>query len=73
VDFDPVWVSSVQHMQTFASIFASAVSKANIARYEFRLHGRYDIPDGFPYVVLGWATVRRRPYPLVMFAKGGKT
>jgi hypothetical protein len=73
VDFDPVWVSSIQHMQTFASIFSSAVSKANIAGYEFRAYGQYQIPDGFPYAVLQysqWFGRLGRRYPLVMFAKG---
>lgn len=75
MDFDPVWVSSIQHMQTLASIFSAAVSKANIAGYEFRRYGRYEIPDGFPYVRFPYTRLftpqlAQTPYPLVMFAKG---
>ena len=57
--FEPVWVSSVEHLRTFERIHRET-------SFLRRLVSGYRLPVGFPYVRLGLGHC----VPLVMFANG---
>jgi hypothetical protein len=59
--FEPVWVSSVEHLLAFEKSFREA-------SYLRRLLGAYLLPDGFPYT-RGWLGFPWR-IPVVMFSSG---
>lgn len=57
--FEPVWVSSPQHLETFAAIFKSA-------SWWRRLTGRYLMPPDFPCVEVRSG----QRLPIILFAQG---
>jgi len=59
--FEPVWVSSVEHLRTFEKAFRET-------SYLRRILGAYLLPDCFPYT-RGWLAVPWR-IPVVMFSSG---
>jgi hypothetical protein len=60
--FEPVWISSEKHLETFSKIVGSAsvLSKA---------FGVYEFPSGFPRIRLLFG-LPLMTFPLVMFASG---
>src|SRR5262249_48730072 len=58
---EPVWVSSVEHLQTFEKVYRET-------SYVRRLFGAYVLPEGFPFM-RGWLCIPWR-LPVVMFATG---
>ncbi len=59
--FEPVWVSSISHLESFAAVFANT----GVFR---RLFGLYVVPDHFHYIQA--AGLLRIRVPIVMFASG---
>ena len=59
--FEPVWVSSLEHIETFEKAYLGTP-------FHWRILGAYSLPEGFPYVrgVFGFPWC----IPLIMFASG---
>ena len=59
--FEPVWVSSAEHLQTFERAYREC-------SYVRLFAGAWKLPEGFPYV-RGWMGIPWR-VPIVMFSSG---
>ena len=62
MDFDPVWVSTIQHVEAYGSIVSNNSLLGD-------LFGSYRIPDGFPYRAVS-SRGGNAILPLMMFATG---
>ncbi len=62
--FEPVWISSLNHLAEFETIYHNT-------SWLRRLGGAYEIPAGFPYLVLlkGHSLWERR-FPIILFCQG---
>ncbi len=62
--FEPVWISSTEHLATFETIYRQT-------SWLRRLRGAYNLPADFPCVRLPSGSSGRQPVlPIVMFAQG---
>jgi hypothetical protein len=61
--FEPVWISSLEHLAAFDNIF-------HATSWLRRLFIAYQIPEGFPHIVLPQRLWNRPTIPIIMFSQG---
>ena len=61
--FEPIWISSVSHLDAMHRIARSATMLK-------KLLGRFDCPDDFPHLVMLWGLLFYTKIPVVFFQYG---